>query len=126
MSSSIYGEIVFSKQGTTQASINYEAYGSGSALDIESSSRVSVKSTNGIVDIHGESAVGISSGDEIFLDGNVYIDIDSSPSSTQYQSLTYLPYTSGSAPLQDFSWDYDYDTGCINRLYGFDRVGVWW
>lgn len=120
------GEITFSKQDTAKASINYRASGNRSILDIESDTMVNITSSNGIVSLYGNQTVDIQSDDEIFLTGNVYIDTDSSPSGTSYQSVTYLPYTSGSAPLQDFSWDYDYDTGCVNNIYGFNRVGVWW
>ena len=120
------GEITFSKQDTAKASINYHASGNRSFLDIESDTMVNITSSNGIVSLYGNQSVDIQSGDEIFLTGDVYIDTNPSPSATTYQQITYLPYTSGSAPLQDFSWDYDYDTGCVNNIYGFNRVGVWW
>lgn len=116
------GEITFSKGDVAQASINYRAYGNQSHLDIGSDSFLTLNSSNGHVSIFGQEAVDLDTRDELRLKGNIWID--PSPSSTyRYQLLAYI--SGNAAPIQDFDWDYDYDTGCINSLYNFVRRDVW-
>lgn len=116
------GKITFSKGDVAQASINYRAYGNQSHLDIDSDSFLTLKSSNGYVSIFGQEAVDLDTRDELRLKGNIWID--PSPSSTyRYQLLSYV--SDSTAPIQDFDWDFDYDTGCINRLYNFTRRYVW-
>lgn len=118
------GSLTFQKNDSDTASIEYKALSSGSALTMSSTYDVQLNSEQWAT-VYGKSAVQIgTNGGDIYLDGEVWINTDPRPGTTSYQNINYLNAYNG--VIQDFDWDYDSNTGCIDRIYNFVRHAVWY
>lgn len=115
------GTLTFSKNDTSTATIEYETVGTKSQLVLHSEFDTRIES-DAWANIYGYNAVSIGThSGEIYLDGEVWVDTNPSPSATSYVRLTWID----EGPIQDFDWSYDYDTGCVNDIYNFSRASVW-
>lgn len=111
------GQIVFGKGSADTASIQYSTSSGRSNLSIECTNAIDITSSQGYMGIYAD--------DDIYIDGEtVWINTEHSGGHTHYVSLAFLQGTS-EAPILDFSWDYDWDTGCINTIYDISRANVW-
>lgn len=111
------GKIVFGKGSADTASIQYSTSSGRSNLSIECTNAIDITSSQGYMGIYAD--------DDIYIDGEtVWINVEHSAGHTRYVSLTYVEGTN-EAPILDFSWDYDPDTGCINTIYDIQRANVW-
>lgn len=118
------GSLIFQKNDSDTASIEYKALSSGSALIMSSTYDAQINSEQWAT-VYGKSAVQIgTNGGDIYLDGEVWINTDPRPGTTSYQSINYANAYNG--VIQDFDWDYDSNTGCIDRIYNFVRHALWY
>ena len=84
----------------------------GSELRLKSNGNAELYATASAI-INGANSAGIASANDVSISGNrVYIN---------NERINFSSY----GPIQDFDWSYDYNTGCIDSLYNFSRIGVW-